>query len=45
MADQGFHHVAIRAVDFDATLKFYAEGLGCSVRLAAISHTRAVHRG
>jgi len=33
MADQGFHHVAIRAVDFDATLKFYAEGLGCSVHL------------
>jgi len=24
----GFHHVAIRANDFDATLKFYAEGLG-----------------
>ena len=33
MAGQGFHHVAIRAIDFDATLKFYAEGLGCSVRL------------
>src|SRR6201989_1762855 len=33
MAGQGFHHVAIRAVDFDATLKFYAEGLGCSVHL------------
>jgi catechol 2,3-dioxygenase-like lactoylglutathione lyase family enzyme len=31
MAGQGFHHVAIRAIDFDATLKFYAEGLGCSV--------------
>ena len=24
----GFHHVAIRAVDFDATVKFYTEGLG-----------------
>lgn len=24
----GFHHVAIRAVDFDATLRFYIEGLG-----------------
>lgn len=23
-----FHHVAIRAVDFDATVKFYTEGLG-----------------
>jgi catechol 2,3-dioxygenase-like lactoylglutathione lyase family enzyme len=32
MADQGFHHVAIRALDFDATLKFYTEGLRCSVR-------------
>lgn len=28
----GFHHVAIRAVDFDSTLQFYCEGLGCSVR-------------
>jgi glyoxylase I family protein len=25
----GFHHIAIRAYDFDATLKFYMEGLGC----------------
>ena len=24
----GFHHVAIRAVDFDETVKFYIEGLG-----------------
>ena len=24
----GFHHVAIRVRDFDATLKFYAEGFG-----------------
>lgn len=31
MAGQGFHHIAIRAIDFDTTLKFYAEGLGCSV--------------
>lgn len=23
-----FHHVAIRAIDFDATVKFYTEGLG-----------------
>jgi glyoxylase I family protein len=28
----GFHHVAIRAKDFDATIRFYTEGLGCSVR-------------
>lgn len=30
-ATQGFHHVAIRARDFDATLRFYTQGLGCSV--------------
>jgi len=24
----GFHHIAIRAYDFDATLRFYIEGLG-----------------
>lgn len=27
----GFHHVAVRAKDFDATLKFYVEGLGFRV--------------
>jgi glyoxylase I family protein len=27
-ATSGFHHVAIRAVDFDATVRFYTEGLG-----------------
>jgi glyoxylase I family protein len=32
MTHTGFHHVAIRAVDFDATVRFYTEGLGCSVR-------------
>ena len=26
-----FHHVAIRAVDFDATVRFYTEGLGFRV--------------
>jgi len=26
-----FHHVAIRAIDFDATVKFYVEGLGFRV--------------
>jgi len=31
MSGTGFHHVAIRAVDFDATIKFYSEGLGCNV--------------
>ena len=24
----GFHHVALKALDFDAALKFYTEGLG-----------------
>jgi catechol 2,3-dioxygenase-like lactoylglutathione lyase family enzyme len=27
----GFHHVAIRAVDFDATIQFYTQGLGFKV--------------
>src|ERR1700712_4858268 len=27
----GFHHVAIRAVDFDETIRFYTEGLGFAV--------------
>ena len=27
----GFHHVAVRAIDFDATVKFYTEGLGFRV--------------
>lgn len=29
---QGFHHIAIRAVDFDQTIRFYTQGLGFSVR-------------
>jgi glyoxylase I family protein len=28
----GFHHVALRAMDFDRTLRFYTEGLGLTVR-------------
>lgn len=28
MMTSGFHHVAIRAFDFDKTIKFYMEGLG-----------------
>jgi glyoxylase I family protein len=27
----GFHHVAIRALDFDASIRFYTEGLGLRV--------------
>ena len=30
----GFHHVAIRVKDFDATVRFYKEGLGLKERLA-----------
>ncbi len=30
-AGNGFHHVAIRAIDFDATIRFYTEGLGFRV--------------
>jgi glyoxylase I family protein len=28
LAGGGFHHIAIRAYDFDASLRFYTEGLG-----------------
>jgi glyoxylase I family protein len=28
----GFHHVALRATDFDRTLRFYTEGLGFTIR-------------
>jgi glyoxylase I family protein len=30
----GFHHVAIRAVDFDETIRFYTEGLGFRVHFS-----------
>lgn len=30
----GFHHVALRANDFEATVKFYTEGLGFELRQA-----------
>jgi glyoxylase I family protein len=30
----GFHHVAIRAWDFDKSVKFYAEGLGFHPKIA-----------
>jgi len=29
----GFHHTAIRSADFDASVKFYTEVLGLSVRI------------
>ncbi len=32
-AAPGFHHVAIRAMDFDETIRFYTEGLGFRVHL------------
>ena len=30
----GFHHVAIKVKDFDATVRFYKDGLGLKERLA-----------
>lgn len=30
----GFHHVAIRARDFEATVKFYTDGLGFTEKIA-----------
>ena len=30
----GFHHVGIRAVDFDESIRFYTEGLGFRVHLS-----------
>ncbi|WP_281888386.1 VOC family protein [Paenibacillus sp. YYML68] len=32
IAGCGFHHVALRANDFEATVQFYTEGLGFKVR-------------
>lgn len=32
LAGGGFHHIAIRAYDFDASLRFYTEGLGFTRR-------------
>src|SRR4051812_43990303 len=32
IAGGGFHHIAIRAYDFDASLRFYTEGLGFTRR-------------
>ena len=29
----GFHHISMRVRDLEISLKFYVEGLGCSVRL------------
>lgn len=29
----GFHHLALRAADFDATVRFYTEGIGCTVKI------------
>ncbi len=30
----GFHHVAIRARDFDASVRFYSDTLGCTTKIA-----------
>ena len=33
LGNGGFHHVAIKTRDWDATLRFYREGLGCTDRV------------
>ncbi len=38
----GFHHVAIRAFDFEATVKFYTEVLGFKPRIAWGKETKAI---
>jgi glyoxylase I family protein len=30
----GLHHVCVKTRDWDATMRFYREGLGCTIRLA-----------
>jgi len=44
-AAPGFHHVAIRAVDFDATIKFYTEALAaqCTTNLRCPAGSTAPH--
>jgi glyoxylase I family protein len=39
---RGLHHIALRAADFDRSLRFYAEGLGCSVTLRWVEHGQPV---
>lgn len=38
----GFHHVAIKAFDFEATVKFYTEVLGFKPRIAWGKETKAI---
>ncbi|MFZ9681816.1 MAG: VOC family protein [Cephaloticoccus sp.] len=33
LGNGGFHHVAIKTRDWDATLRFYRDGLGCTDRV------------
>jgi glyoxylase I family protein len=34
MTTQGFHHIALKAHDYDASVKFYTEGLGLTEKIA-----------
>jgi glyoxylase I family protein len=39
---RGFHHIAVRSFDFDATVRFYEEGIGCVRRFGwGSENTRA----
>lgn len=33
LGNGGFHHVAVKTRDWDATLRFYRDGLGCTDRI------------
>lgn len=33
LGNGGFHHVAVKTRDWDATLRFYRDGLGCTERV------------
>lgn len=33
LGETGFHHVAVKTRDWDATLRFYREGLGCTEKI------------
>lgn len=34
LGESGFHHAAVKTRDWDGTLKFFIEGLGCTEKIA-----------